>query len=46
MPGFTAISMYPKMWAASGVAYPQLIDRLIRLGIERHEDKKRNQYSR
>src|SRR5208283_3311151 len=46
MPGFTAISMYPKMWAASGVAYPELIDRLIRLGIERHEDKKRNQYSR
>jgi D-alanine-D-alanine ligase len=46
MPGFTAISMYPKMWAASGMSYPELIDRLIRLGIERHEDKKRNQYSR
>jgi D-alanine-D-alanine ligase len=46
MPGFTAISMYPKMWAASGVPYPELIDRLIQLGIERHEDKKRNQYSR
>jgi len=46
MPGFTAISMYPKMWAASGVSYPELIDRLIRFGIERHEDKKRNQYSR
>ncbi len=46
MPGFTAISMYPKMWAASGVPYPELIDRLIGLGIERHEDKKRNQYSR
>jgi len=46
MPGFTAISMYPKMWTASGIAYPELIDRLIRLGIERHEDKKRNQYSR
>ncbi len=46
MPGFTAISMYPKMWAASGVTYPELIDRLIRFGIERHEDKKRNQYSR
>ena len=46
MPGFTAISMYPKMWAASGVTYPELIDRLIQLGIERHEDKKRNQYSR
>jgi D-alanine-D-alanine ligase len=46
MPGFTAISMYPKLWAASGVSYPDLIDRLIQLGIERHEDKKRNQYSR
>src|SRR6202158_5531344 len=46
MPGFTAISTYPKLWAASGVTYPELIDRLIRLGIERHEDKKRNQYSR
>jgi D-alanine-D-alanine ligase len=46
MPGFTAISMYPKLWAATGVPYPELIDRLIRLGIERHEDKKRNRYSR
>ena len=46
IPGFTSISMYPKMWAASGVSYPELIDRLIQFGIERHEDKKRNQYSR
>src|SRR5579862_4997465 len=46
MPGFTAISMYPKLWAASGVAYPKLIERLIELGLERHADKKRNQYSR
>src|SRR6202162_4535691 len=46
MPGFTAISMYPKLWGASGVSYRELIDRLIQLGIERHEDKKRNQYSR
>ncbi|MGO9862679.1 MAG: D-alanine--D-alanine ligase family protein [Terriglobales bacterium] len=46
MPGFTAISMYPKLWAATGVSYPDLIDRLIQLGIERHEDKKQNQYSR
>jgi len=46
MPGFTAISMYPKLWGATGVPYPELIDRLIQLGIERHEDKKRNQYSR
>jgi D-alanine-D-alanine ligase len=46
MPGFTSISMYPKMWAATGVSYPDLIGRLIQLGLERHEDKKRNQYSR
>jgi len=46
MPGFTSISMYPKLWAASGLAYSDLIDRLIQLGLERHEDKKKNQYSR
>jgi len=46
MPGFTSISMYPKLWAASGVPYPELIESLIQLGIERHEEKKRNQYSR
>src|SRR6202166_4394776 len=46
MPGFTSISMYPKLWAASGLAYADLIDRLIQLGIERHEDKKKNQYTR
>jgi len=46
MPGFTSISMYPKLWAASGVPYPELIERLIKLGIDRHAEKKRNQYSR
>ena len=46
MPGFTSISMYPKLWAASGLEYADLIDRLIQLGIERHEDKKKNQYTR
>jgi D-alanine-D-alanine ligase len=46
MPGFTAISMYPKLWAANGLSYSDLIDRLIRLGSERHDDKKKNQYSR
>jgi D-alanine-D-alanine ligase len=46
MPGFTAISMYPKLWAASGLEYPKLIDRLIQLALERHEDKSRNIYSR
>src|SRR5713226_8775270 len=46
MPGFTSISMYPKLWAATGVTYPELIDRLIQLGLERHEEKKKNQYSK
>jgi D-alanine-D-alanine ligase len=46
MPGFTSISMYPKMWAASGLAYPELIDRLIQLALERHQEKKKNRYSR
>ncbi len=46
MPGFTAISMYPKLWGATGLEYSELIDRLIQLGIERHADKKKNQYSR
>ncbi|HEX6504546.1 MAG TPA: D-alanine--D-alanine ligase family protein [Terriglobales bacterium] len=46
MPGFTAISMYPKLWAATGVSYPDLIDRLIQLGLERHAEKMKNQYSR
>ena len=39
MPGFTTISMYSKLWAASGVDYPALVDRLIALAIERHADK-------
>src|SRR4051812_20277896 len=46
MPGFTSISMYPKLWAASGVSYTELIDRLIQLGLDRHAEKKRNQYTR
>ena len=46
IPGFTSISMYPKMWAATGISYPELMDRLIQLGLERHADKKQNQYSR
>jgi len=46
MPGFTAISMYPKLWAASGLSYPDLIGRLIELGMERYQEKKKNQYSR
>jgi D-alanine-D-alanine ligase len=46
MPGFTSISMYPKLWAATGVTYPELIERLIQLGLERHQEKKKNQYCR
>ena len=46
MPGFTSISMYPKLWAASGLEYPKLIDRLIQLALERHTEKKKNRYSR
>jgi D-alanine-D-alanine ligase len=39
IPGFTSISMYPKLWEASGLAYPQLLDRLIALALERHAEK-------
>ena len=39
IPGFTTISMYPKMWEASGIPYPALIDRLIALALERHTEK-------
>ena len=39
IPGFTTISMYSKMWAASGLAYPELLDRLIALALERHAEK-------
>ena len=42
MPGFTSISMYPKLWEASGISSSELIDRLIQLAIERHADKSRN----
>jgi D-alanine-D-alanine ligase len=39
IPGFTTISMYPKMWEATGVSYPELLDRLIQLAVERHDAK-------
>jgi D-alanine-D-alanine ligase len=41
IPGFTTISMYAKMWEASGVSYPALVDRLIQLALERHAEKQR-----
>ena len=46
MPGFTSISMYPKLWEATGLPYSELIDRLIQLGLERHAEKEQNRYSR
>jgi D-alanine-D-alanine ligase len=45
IPGFTAISMYPKLWEASGLSYAALIDRLIELALERHGDKLRSETS-
>lgn len=46
IPGFTKISMYPKMWQASGISYSELIDRLIRLALERFKKEKRLRTSR
>jgi D-alanine-D-alanine ligase len=45
IPGFTSISMYPKMWEASGLPYPKLIDRLIELALELHREKACTKYS-
>ena len=42
LPGFTTISMYPKLWEAGGMSYAQLIDNLVRLAIERHQDRQRS----
>jgi len=41
IPGFTEISMYPKLWEVSGLPFAQLLDELVRLGFERHQGKKR-----
>jgi D-alanine-D-alanine ligase len=46
MPGFTQISMYPKLWEATGLSYKELITRLIELALERHAEKGRTIYSR
>lgn len=45
MPGFTSISMYPRLWDASGLPYPALLERLISLGLARYEDRRRNRTS-
>ena len=41
LPGFTRISMYPKLWGLSGVPLPELVDRLVRIALDRHRDRKR-----
>jgi len=46
MPGFTSISMYPKLWQASGLTYKKLIDRLIELALERHKEKQQTTFTR
>ncbi|MEI9978838.1 MAG: D-alanine--D-alanine ligase family protein [Edaphobacter sp.] len=46
MPGFTSISMYPKLWQSTGLPYKQLIDRLIDLAMERHREKQQTTFSR
>ena len=46
MPGFTTISMYSKLWLASGKDYPVLVDRLIALAMERHADKQSHRRER
>jgi D-alanine-D-alanine ligase len=46
MPGFTSISMYPKLWEATGVPYKQLIDRLITLAADRHHEKQQTTFTR
>ena len=46
MPGFTSISMYPKLWQATGIPYKELINRLIQLAIERHHEKQQTSFTR
>ena len=41
IPGFTPISMYPKLWEASGLPYPKLLDELVRLALERNDRRRR-----
>jgi D-alanine-D-alanine ligase len=45
LPGFTSISMYPKLWQATGLSYADLITRLIELGLERHQERSRTSFS-
>jgi len=43
IPGFTSISMYPKLWEAAGISYPELVDRLVSLALERNADQQRTE---
>lgn len=45
MPGFTSISMYPKLWEATGVGYASLVDQLVTLALERHSEKRRSRFT-
>ncbi len=45
IPGFTSISMYPKLWEASGLSYRQLLDRLIELALAQHRERQRTKYT-
>jgi D-alanine-D-alanine ligase len=45
IPGFTSISMYPKLWEASGIGFRELIDRLIELALAAHRERARTKYS-
>ena len=42
IPGFTSISMYPKLWEATGIEYSELINQLVELAVERYNDKRLN----
>jgi D-alanine-D-alanine ligase len=46
MPGLTEVSGYPKMWAATGLSYTKMLDRLITLALERHQEKAMNKSTR
>jgi D-alanine-D-alanine ligase len=46
IPGFTSISMYPKMWEHSGIPFPALLDRLIELALERHRSRKATKFTK
>ncbi len=45
IPGFTSMSMYPRLWEATGISYPELIEELVRLALERYQDKSKNKIS-